>query len=319
MPLVSVVIPMRNAEPWIESTLRSVLSQEGIELEVVVVDDGSTDRSRAKVESIAFADARVRCVAGPQRGISASFNAGLSSATGEFLARCDADDLYPPGRLVRQLAWLTSRSDFVAVSGGYATITPGGRLVDEFIARDGRDDVTDELLHGKGRSHVCAYLFRTATLREMGGCREWFETSEDADLQFRLAERGRIGYEPVVSYLYRLHDASVTHRVRSARREFFERCAREFALQRRERREDELMRGSPPTPPPHGQTDAQSTRSQVQRMLLGRAWREHANGRKWEAVKLGVRAAAMAPGNLSAWRSAAALVVKRSGIGRAKA
>lgn len=319
MPLVSVVIPMRNAEPWIEATLRSVLSQRDVELEVIVVDDGSTDRSRAKVESIAFNDARVRCISGPQRGISASFNAGLSSATGEFLARCDADDLYPTDRLSWQLAWLSSRSEFVAVSGGYATITPGGRLVDEFVTRDGCDDVTDELLSGKGRSHVCAYLFRAGTLREVGGCREWFETSEDADLQFRVAERGRIGYEPVVSYVYRLHDASVTHRVRSARRSFFERCAREFALQRRERGADDLALGSPPMPPPPGQTDAQSTRSQVQRMLLGRAWREHANGHKWDAVKIGIRAAAMLPGNLSAWRSATALVFKRSGPSKGQA
>lgn len=319
MPLVSVVIPMRNAEPWIDATLRSVLSQDGVELDVVVVDDGSTDRSRGIVESLARGDPRVRCIDGPQRGIAAAFNAGLRAASGEFLARCDADDLYPPGRLSRQCAWLASGTDLVAVSGGYATITPSGSLVDEFVVGDGRDDVTDELLQGKGRSHVCAYLFRTESLRAVDGCREWFETSEDADLQFRLAARGRVGYEPVVAYFYRLHDASVTHRVRSSRREFFERCAREFALQRRARGADDLMRRAPPPPPPHDAADAQSTRSQVQRMLLGRAWREHGSGRKWQAVKIGLRAAAQSPGNLSAWRSAAALLLKRSGTGKGKA
>src|SRR5213593_4773866 len=100
-PVVSVIMPMRNAERFFAESLHSVLNQQSrgssFDLEVVVVDDGSTDRSARIVREMN--DPRIRLVAGPQRGISAAFNAGLAEARGEMIARCDADDLYPPGRL----------------------------------------------------------------------------------------------------------------------------------------------------------------------------------------------------------------------------
>ncbi|HMO27198.1 MAG TPA: glycosyltransferase family 2 protein, partial [Tepidisphaeraceae bacterium] len=187
MPLISIIIPMRNAEAFIDETLRGLRAQKDVEIEIIVIDDGSTDRGPAIVKDHASRDPRVRIISGPQRGISAAFNAGLAEARGELLCRCDADDLYPHERLVQQLAWLDAHSDHIAVTGGYATVTAGGKLVDEFVVRDGTIDITDELLAGRGRSHVCAYLFRTEALRRLDGCREYFETSEDADLQFRLA------------------------------------------------------------------------------------------------------------------------------------
>ena len=250
MPLISVVIPMRNAEAFAAAAVRSVLAQAGagVALDVVVVDDGSTDRSADRVR--ALRDDRVRVVPGPRRGISAAFNAGLAEARGDLLARCDADDLYPPGRLARQAAWLDDKPGHVAVCGGYGMVSASGRPVHEPFEDDGRRDVTAELLSGVGRSHVCAYLFRTAVLRDLGGCREWFETSEDADLQFRLAAAGPVGYDPAVAYLYRLHGQSITHTGRAARREFFASAARQFLDQRRATGTDDLGRGTPPTPPP---------------------------------------------------------------------
>src|SRR5689334_7451045 len=113
MQLVSVVMPMRNAQRFVVESLRSLLAQAGqgetFELDVVVVDDGSTDRSADVVR--ALNDPRVRIVPGPQRGISAAFNAGLAAARGQILARCDADDLYPPDRLDWQVRWLADRSE----------------------------------------------------------------------------------------------------------------------------------------------------------------------------------------------------------------
>lgn len=316
MPTTSVILPMRNAEPWIEQTLQSLRSQKDADLEILVVDDGSTDRSRSIVESIAQRDERVRVLDGPQRGIAAAFNTALAAASGDYACRCDADDLYPHERLATQVAFLEANPSFVAVCGGYATVTAAGKLVDEFAVRDGVTDITDELLSARGRSHLCAYLFRTAALEQIGGCREYFPTSEDADLQFRIAGVGRVAYSPQVAYYYRLHDASITHRMRSARREFFERAAALFAEQRRTTGADDLMRGTPPTPPPpgagdvHAHADALSTRAQVQRMLLGRAWKLHQAGQKRDAIACGVRALLARPVSLATWRSVAALVLK---------
>jgi glycosyltransferase involved in cell wall biosynthesis len=320
MPLITVLIPMRNAEPYVQAAVRSVLAQDGVELEVIVIDDGSTDRSAQIVRAIG--DERLRIIPGPQRGIAAAFNAGLAEARGEMLARCDADDLYPPLRLQRQVRWLGEHPDFGAVCGAYSTITESGEHVADYRTLERAADVTDELRRGLGRSHMCAYLFRTQVLRAIGGCREWFVTSEDADLQYRLAEATRVWYDPQPAYLYRLHGSSITHQQASAKRTFFERMAREFQQQRRAAGQDDLQRGTPPAPPaiPHDETGAtrgRDPREQVQDLMLGRAWQEHAAGHKGRAIRTGLRAWWKRPGKPSAWRSVLALLFKPAGTSAA--
>lgn len=309
MSLISVVIPMRNAEAWIGATLRSLLAQAGVQLEILVIDDGSTDRSAEVVRAMGASN--VRLIPGPRRGISAAFNAGLAEATGAYLCRCDADDLYPPDRLAWQADYLDGHPDAGAVCGSYATIDPAGRRVAAHFADHPAGDITGEILSGLSRSHMCAYLFRTEVLRRIGGCREWFVTSEDADLQFRLAEVTRITFDPRCAYLYRLHDASITHAQKSAQREFFERQARRFLEQRRAGGPDDLQRQAPPPVPQAGDGHATlSTRRQIQDLLLGQAWREHAAGRRGRAVRTGLSAVARGPASLRAWRSLGALLLK---------
>jgi glycosyltransferase involved in cell wall biosynthesis len=305
--LVSVIIPMKDAEPFIRSALESVLNQRGADLELIVIDDGSADRSADVVRSIK--DPRIRLISGPQKGISAAFNAGLAAARGDLLARCDADDLYPPGRLAWQLDFLHQHPDVGAISGSFATITERGEHVaDQKHPQAG--DVTEELRRGHGRSHVCAYLFRTDLLRQLGGCRTFFVTAEDVDLQLRLSEITKIWYDPRPAYLYRLHDASITHSQKSAERSFFEKCAREFQQQRLDSGQDDLQRGNPPKAPRNDASVPISSRHQIQRILLGQAWAAHSAGAKCDAIKLGLRAWKASPFSPSAWRNLAALIVK---------
>src|SRR5437016_1299456 len=113
MTQVSVLMPMRNAEPYVKEAVTSVLAQDAPEMELVVVDDGSTDRSRQIVES--FDDARVRIVEGPRRGFAAAWNTALAAATGKIVMQCDADDSYPPGRVAMQLGQLRDLPEFGAV------------------------------------------------------------------------------------------------------------------------------------------------------------------------------------------------------------
>ena len=313
MTLVSVIIPMRNAEPYVRAAVESVLAQKDVELEVIVVDDGSTDRSADIVRGIG--DPRVRVIPGPRKGISASFNAGLADAKGEFLARCDADDLYPPDRLARQLEFLRDHPDFGAVSGGLSTMSNSGKVLvdagDYNLAAAA--EATDELRSGRGRSHMCAYLFRTELLRQLGGCREFFVTAEDVDLQLRLAEVTRIWHDPRPAYLYRLHDASITHVQKSGERSFFEECARKFQQQRRERGSDDVELGWPPAMPAGaGHGGAVSKWNQIQRLLIGQAWAAHAAGARGAALKLGLRAWVANPLSLATLRSLMALAVKPS-------
>ena len=309
MTLISVLIPCRNAERYIRATLESILAQTGVELDLIVIDDGSTDRSNDVIQS--FADPRIRIIPGPQRGISAAFNAGLVAARGALVARCDADDLYPPDRLARQAKFLQDHPEFGAVCGYYSTITESGELVADAYVNESAGEVTDDLRRGTGRSHVCAYLFRTPILRLIGGCREWFVTSEDRDLQDRLAEATRIWFEPRPAYLYRLHDQSITHTQKLGLRSFYEEAAKRFQIQRREVGSDDLQKGNPPPAVATGNAAApQSARRQIQDILLGHAWQQHAAGLKSEAVATGWRACLAKPARISAWKSFVALLLK---------
>jgi glycosyltransferase involved in cell wall biosynthesis len=309
MPLISIIIPTRNAEPYIRATLGSILAQEGVYLEVIVIDDGSTDRSADIARGMN--DARIRIIPGPQRGISAAFNAGLKEARGQYLARCDADDLYPPDRLAWQLDFLNSHPDFGAVQGFFSTITSTGKLVADHYLNEPAAEVTDELRRGIGRSHVCAYLFRTQLLRDIGGCREWFITSEDRDLQYRFAEATRVWFEPKPAYLYRLHDQSITHTQKLAERAFYEATAKRFQEQRNSGEQDDLQKGTPPPIQVDGKTLApQSADQQIQNILLGQAWKQHAAGMKRRAIATGWRACVARPSGLSAWKNLVALTLK---------
>ncbi len=119
-PLVSVIVPMRNAERHVRDTLVSILRERQTSIEVVVVDDCSTDASLERVREIS--DARVRVLQGPGRGVAACVNAGLDAARGAILMRCDADDLYPEGRIDQQVRWLQEHPHFDAVCGAFSTL-----------------------------------------------------------------------------------------------------------------------------------------------------------------------------------------------------
>jgi glycosyltransferase involved in cell wall biosynthesis len=305
---VSILMPMRNTERYVRDAVMSVLNQEGGDVDLVVVDDESTDRSLATVESIA--DPRIKLLSGGGRGVSVAWNTAFANAIGDIIMQCDSDDLYPRGRVAWQLGFLTQHAEFGAVCGGFSTIEATGRkITDLFNGTSVGEEITEELLNGVTRTSLCTFAVRRRYLERIGGKREYFESAEDIDLQIRLAEVCRVWFEPRSFYSYRLHDKSITHRQASARRTFYEQYARELRKQRTLGNADDLERGQAREPPG---TDSPPDRSakQIQGMLLGEAWQRHARGSKILAIKLGLRALFQAPLDISIWRSLAALVIK---------
>jgi glycosyltransferase involved in cell wall biosynthesis len=290
---------MRDAAPFVRQAVRSVLEQEFEDLELVVVDDGSTDGSADIVEEVS--DSRVRVVPGPERGVAAAFNAGVGAARGEVIMRCDADDFYTPGRVRALVEALDARPECGAVCAQFSTVDRSGRTVAHLRTGEVGEEITGELLAGETRTH-----FNT------GGAREYFESAEDIDLQLRLAGVCRVWYEPVLVHCYRLHDDSITHTVAAVRRKFFDDLARAMSRERAAGGLDAVDRGEAPEPP-RGDTPASKSGAQIQGMLIGEAWRIHERGDKPAALRLGLRALSRAPQSLRAWRSIAALLLKRAG------
>lgn len=311
--MVSVLMPARNAAKYVAAAARSVLAQEGVALELIVIDDGSTDGTRRVVEGIG--DGRVRLVAGPQAGIAAAMNAGLAAARGRYVARCDADDLFPSGRLAGQAGWMEGHAEFAAVCGGFVTIDPKGRPACEMDCGTESGEITDELRSGRVRTHLCTFLIRTDALRQIGGFRSYFETSEDIDAQFRLGERGRVWFDSECAYLYRLHNQSITHAGAQTRREFFEAMARQLQTQRLTGGVDDVDAGRAPLPPRAEQSTGHGGRADehLYNMLVYKCWIRHRAGQRGRALATGVRVCLARPGRLASWKNLVLLLVKRAG------
>lgn len=109
-PFVSVILPVYNAAPFVAATVASLLDQTHRDLEIIAVDDGSTDNSHAVLEDLARTDSRIRVFTKPNGGSSAASNFGLAHAKGDFVARMDADDLAYRTRIADEIAAL-DRSD----------------------------------------------------------------------------------------------------------------------------------------------------------------------------------------------------------------
>ena len=313
MTLVSVIVPMHNAEAFISATLASILQERDISLEVVVVNDGSTDASLDRVQAID--DKRVRVINGPCKGVAAAFNAGIAVALGEIIMRCDADDLYPPQRLAQQVEWLSKHPEFDAVCGSFSTIDVRGRSIASLVCGEKAEEITEELSNGITRTHLCTFAVRTEVLRVLGGCRQYFHTAEDIDLQLRIGELCRVWFVPDIQYHYRLHGTSLTHTQSNVEREFFESIAREFQRQRRTQGSDDLQRGDPPIPPQGNPQSVMKPGEHAQGLLMGSAWEEHQAGHKRRALAIGIRSIIAQPSNIAAWRSLLALAVKPTGKG----
>lgn len=309
VPPVSVIMPARNAADTIGASLLSVLDQPALG-EVIVVNDGSTDATAMIAGGIG--DLRVRVIAGPCRGISAALNVGFAAAAFPFVARCDADDLFEPDRLGRQAAWLAAHPDFIGISGGFVTIDDAGRELAELAADCPAQEVTKILREGAVPTHLCTWLIRRASLMEIGGAREWFETAEDIDLQLRLAAAGRVWHDPRSAYRYRLHGRSITHGTRRARLDFFDHAATAFMKERQETGSDPLDRGQAPYIPIFaGESDLSGDlRAQMIGHLTSQAWRDFQSGRRSKGLLRLCDVIRRQPFRVQSWRGLAVMLVR---------
>lgn len=135
LPLVSVVIPSYNRAARVPRAIDSALAQTGATMEVLVVDDGSTDDTRAVVAARYGADPRVRYLARANGGVSAARNTGLRAARGEFIALLDSDDTWLEGKVALQLRCLEAFPEAGMVWTDMAAVAPDGALLHERYLR----------------------------------------------------------------------------------------------------------------------------------------------------------------------------------------
>jgi glycosyltransferase involved in cell wall biosynthesis len=205
---VSVVIPAYNQDRFVGESVQSALDQTRRPLEVIVVDDGSTDDTRARLEPFGN---RILLVSQANRGVSVARNEGSRRARGTHLAFLDADDAWLPRKLEAQTARLEADPELGLVHCGVEEIDATGRRTGERL--DGREGwVADAMLFfgpgvilGGGSGVVLPkHLFR-----EAGGFDERMSTSADWDLHQRIARRARVGFVPEILLRYRRHEGNM--------------------------------------------------------------------------------------------------------------
>jgi glycosyltransferase involved in cell wall biosynthesis len=204
-PLISVVMPVHNAAPYLDASIRSILGQTFKDFEFVILDDGSTDESNRILREWAQRDERIRLFENRRTlGLVGSSNRVVAEARAPLLARMDADDISQPSRLERQWRVLSERPDVALVGTLWEGIDGRGRGV---RPRDRWRLVKRSLFapfpHG-------SIMFRRERFDEVGGYREACVYWEDFDLYLRMADRGRIVVLPDTLYSYRFHSGSTT-------------------------------------------------------------------------------------------------------------
>jgi len=289
-PVFSVILPVFNADRYLRAAVASILAQSHRDFELIAIDDGSTDGSPAILDAFAAADPRVRILRRPNTGIVGALNDGLAAATGEFIARMDADDIADPRRLELQLAHLRAHPRCVALGSAVYLLDADGCRVELLPRRPAHAQNEAALLRGDGGAviHPVA-CFRRAAVYQAGGYRREYQYVEDLDLYLRLARLGTVENLPEALLGYRVHPSSINFTQNEGR----------HAVTLRLLAEAHLARGLPFDP---------------SSVIPGSHWSDTAaHHRRWAvtslplsgrrtALKHALAACRLSPGSIASWR-----------------
>lgn len=208
---ISVLLPVHNSEKFLAPAIDSILNQTWSDLELVILDDGSTDSSWSIIHEYAQKDHRVRPYKKESTGLIHTLNQGLALCKNELIARMDADDISLPDRLERQRNELLKRPTLVLLGSSIVLIDESGCTLKTNKAKTDSQNISRRLLTSSCVYHPTA-MFRKSAVLKVGGYRSPFKGAEDYDLWLRLREVGEIDNLASPLLHYRVHPNSVTSR-----------------------------------------------------------------------------------------------------------
>ena len=210
---VSVVMPAYNAAQFISQAIESVLSQTCRDLELIVVNDGSTDGTLEIAERYAQLDGRIRVFTQPNAGTAPTLNRGLDLASDEWVFIMHADDRMQPNRIERQLAFIAEHPELAVASSLVRHIDRNNRVIGKDNSKLFTYDSINKLVSANeliGFNHPAVAL-RKSAVQAVGGYRQEFWPAEDIDLWNRLVEKGyKVLVQPESLLDYRMHGNSAS-------------------------------------------------------------------------------------------------------------
>lgn len=209
-PRVTVLLPVYDAERFLDGAVESILTQSFRDFELLAIDDGSRDGSVAMLEQHARRDPRVRIVRRAHEGVTPTLNAGLALARGELVARMDADDVALPRRLEIQVGALDREPGLVCVGGAYEVIDAKGRRISVVRPPCGSAEIEAAALEGRSPIIHSAALYRREQVLAVGGYDVRVPVAQDYDLWLRLMDVAQLANVPDVVLRVRYYTSSVS-------------------------------------------------------------------------------------------------------------
>lgn len=215
-PLVSIIMPVKDGERYLDAAIESILAQTWQNWELIVVDDGSTDKTSAILAQYARKDARIKVITNKENlGVAASLNKALKMARGQYIARMDADDISLPERLEKQVEFLAKNPNIVAVGCQVEVIDEEDNLVGKKEFPSDPQTCYHYLMLTVPIQHP-TLMAKSEAIKKYG-YNERLWTAEDWDLYFKLLQEGQLSNLKETLYLYRQYFGSNGfHEIRKA-------------------------------------------------------------------------------------------------------
>lgn len=221
-PLVSVIIPVRNGRDYIDEAIASVLQQSFLDMEIVVIDDGSTD---GNCDSLCDSDPRIRLIHLGGCGVSTARNQGMQAARGALIAFLDADDVWFPGKLQAQVRYMEAHPEVGVVFGGFrrwegdagGAFAPAADLMTDCSALTRPEAARSGWLYTRLLMGLLVgmntAMVRRSVVEAIGGFNTSLRQGEDSDFWLKASRVAEMHALDGCVALYRIHPASAMHRL----------------------------------------------------------------------------------------------------------
>jgi glycosyltransferase involved in cell wall biosynthesis len=209
-PIISVVLPAYNAEKTLSEAIESILDQSVRDFELIIVDDGSTDRTSTVIDQFNKLDSRIVLIRNERNlGEAMSRNIGLQVARGLYVATMDSDDYSQPDRLATQFAFMESHSE-VVLCGSFVELCNSGLHSIKTIDYPIDDAAIRKMIFRISPFSHPSTFFRAEIARIIGGYPISFRAAVDYDFYFRMGLHGKLANIERVLLRYRVHNASLS-------------------------------------------------------------------------------------------------------------
>lgn len=206
---ISIILPTYNGEKFIKEAIESVLNQTFKDWELIIINDGSTDKTPEILNQYQFKDKRIKVIHQKNMGLVKSLNKGIKITRGKYVARLDDDDIWDDSKkLEKQFKFCEKNPQYVLVGGGVIVIDETGKELFRYLKPQTDEEIRKIILFKCPFAHS-SILFRKDEAEKIGFYREDLRFTEDWEFWMRLGKLGKFYNFPEYFIKYRAHQGNV--------------------------------------------------------------------------------------------------------------